>query len=214
MRSIALFCALIAPFGLTACDSEKEPIVEPSKSKGVGELKQASKNEMSKEQLQDARRQAGFKSNEEVMAEAAAKYKQEERAFVKGRLDEFRKLSKELRGRLAAVEKGAAKWAKAKDPDAAHAKWNEKYAKDNKKLMKSYRELTEKGSRGDEVATLLNNFITAWENLNGDLGGKITENEQFTPTMEALGKVLDELDAKLKEIEEDDTVEADVPDKD
>ena len=212
MRTLVLSTALLAPFALTACDSNKEPIVEPNKSKKPSELKQASnKQEMTPEELAEARKKAGFVSNEEVMAKAKAEYELEEKAFVKGRLDQYRTLVKDLRGALDGVEKGSAKWAKAKDPDAAYGKWNEGYKADNKELMKAYRELTEKESRGGEVQVKLGGFITDWENFNGDLGGKIAENEKFAPTLEEFRKALTALEADLDAIEKDESIEADAP---
>ncbi|MEM6293655.1 MAG: hypothetical protein AAGA54_20440 [Myxococcota bacterium] len=209
MRKIVLSAALIAPLTLPGCDSNKEPIVEPNKSKKPSELKQASKNEMSKEELEKARREAGFKSQDEQMAEAKAIYENMEKGFVKGRLESYRKMVKDLRDALTEVEKASAKWAKAKDPDAAFAKWNEGYKADNKEFMKAYRDLTEKESRGGNVQVLLGGYITAWEAFNGDLGGKIAENEKFAPTLEEMRKQLDALEKELDAIEKDETVEAD-----
>jgi chromosome segregation ATPase len=166
---------------------------------------------MTPEELAEARRKAGFVSNEEVLAKAKAEYELEEKAFVKGRLEQYRKMAKDLRDAVDSVEKGAAKWAKAKDPDAAFAKWNKGYAEDNKAFMKAYRELTEKESRGGEVQVKLGGFITSWEAFNGDLGGKIAENEKFGPTLEELRKALTALEADLDALEKDETIEADPP---
>lgn len=211
MRTLALFTALLAPLALTACDSEKEPIVEPNKGKKPSELKQATKAEMSPEELAEARKKAGFVSPEEQMAEAKALYEKDEKAFVKGRLDAYRKMLKDLRGALDSVEKGAAKWAKAKDSDKAFAKFNEGYSKDNKEFMKAYRELTQKESKGGEVQVKLGGFISAWENFNGDLGGKIADNEKFGPTLEDLRKSLTAIETELDAIEKDESIEAQLP---
>ncbi len=203
-----LVSTLFALFCSTGCDSG-EPAAEPQKSKSVSELKQAPKKEMSKEELEEARRKAGFKSREEQLEEAKAVYETMEKGFVKGRLEAYRGLAKDLRTAVDGVEKSAAKWAKAKDPDAAFGKWNEKYTADNKAFMTAYRELTEKESRGGNVQVTLGGLITQWENFNGDLGGKIAEAEGFGPTLEALRKGLDGLDKQLDEIEKDESIEAD-----
>lgn len=210
MRTLVLFSALIAPLTLAGCDSEKEPIVEPDKSKKPSELKQATKTEMSAEELAEARKKAGFADPDEQMAEAKKVYEKMEKEFVKGRLDDYRKMVKDLSGALDKVEKASAKWAKTKDPEAAYTKWNEGYSADNKEFMKAYRKLTEKESRGGQVQVLLGGVITGWENFNGDLSGKIAENEKFAPTLEELRKKITELSAELDAIEKDESLEADV----
>lgn len=207
MRTLVLSTALLAPFALTACDSNKEPIVEPNKSKKPSELKQAKKTEMTPEELAEARKKAGFVDPEEQMAAARKQLEHEDKLFVKGHLDEFRKITKDFRGALDSVEKGAPKWAKAKDSDAAFGKFNEGYKKDNKALMKAYRELTSNGANG--VGSIkLNAFITDFENFNGDLGGKISENEKFASSLEALRKALTDVDTAIDEIEKDESLEA------
>ena len=207
MRTLLLTTALLVPLAVTGCDSEKEPIVEPNKSKKPSELKQAKKTEMTPEELAEARKKAGFVDPEEQMAAARKQLEHEDKLFVKGHLDEFRKITKDFRGALDSVEKGAPKWAKAKDSDAAFGKFNEGYKKDNKALMKAYRELTSNGANG--VGSIkLNAFITDFENFNGDLGGKISENEKFASSLEALRKALTDVDTAIDEIEKDESLEA------
>jgi hypothetical protein len=211
MRTLALFFALLAPFVLTACDSEKEPIVEPNQGKKPSELKQAKKEEMSAEELAEARKKAGFVSPEEQMAEAKAIYEKEEKAFVKGRLESYRKMIKDLRDALDSVEKGSAKWAKAKDPDKAFTDFNEGYSADNEVFMKAYRELTEKESKGGDVQVKLGGFIYSWEDFNGDLSGDIAQNEKFVPTLEEFRKALTAIESDLDAIEKDEEIEAQPP---
>lgn len=207
MRTIVFATALVVPLVLTACDTGQAPVVDDSKqSKKPSELKQAKKTEMTPEELAEARKKAGFVDPEEQMAEARARLEKEDKAFVKGHKDEFRKLVKDLRTALDDVEAGAKKWAKAKDSDAAFNKFNEGYKADNKAFMKSYRELTSNGANG--VGTLkLGAFITDWENFNGDLGGKIAENENFATSLEALRKALTDVEGVIDEIEKDESIE-------
>lgn len=207
MRKTLLFTALLAPLCLAACDSAAEDTPEPSKK--PADLKQKPKSELSKEELAEARRKAGFKSQEEQMAEAKAVYEKMERGYVKARLEPYRDLAKQLSASIDGIEKNAKKWAAAKDPDAAFAKWNEGYKKGKKELMTEYRDLTEKESRGGDVQVILGEVITGWENLSGDLSGKVSEAEGFGPTLEALRKGLGNLETKLAEIESDESVEAD-----
>ena len=207
MRTL-LLVPLLASLALSACDTGQPPVVDESKqSKTPSELKQSKKEEMTPEELAEARKKAGFVDPEEQMAEARAKLEREDKGFVKGHAEDFRKIVADLRAGLDDVEKGAAKWAKAKDSDAAFAKFEEDYKKANKDLMKAYNDLTENGANG--VGTLqLNGFITDWENFNGDLGGKIAENENFATSLEAMRKALTDIEGRIDEIVKDESIEA------
>ena len=207
MRTLVFATALVAPLALAGCDTGQAPVVDESKqSKKPGELKQAKKAEMTPEELAEARKKAGFVDPEEQMAEARKKLEREDKMFVKGHLDDFRKITKDLGEALDSVEKGAPKWAKAKDSDAAFNKFNEGYKKDNKELMKAYREMTSNGANG--VGSIkLNGFITDFENFNGDLSGKISENEKFATSLEALRKALTDVNTAIDEIEKDESIE-------
>ena len=73
--------------------------------------------------------------------------------------------------------------------------------------MKAYNDLTENGANGVS-ALQLNGFVTDWENFNGDLGGKIAENENFATSLEALRKALTDIEGRIDEIVKDDAIEA------
>jgi hypothetical protein len=190
-----------------ACDSKEEPDLGLPETKSLSELKKSTKNEMSKEELEEARRKAGFKDQEELEAEARAAYEASEKSFVKGRVDRYRKLFETLRKKLDQVEKQAPKWASAKDPDAAFGKFQEKYKEETKAFLDEYDELTEKGSRGGDMQAELNKIISTWENLNGDLGPKISEADGFPTTLEAIRKGLDEIEKTIDEIDKDESIE-------
>lgn len=207
MRTLVFATALVAPLALTGCDTGQAPVVDESKqSKKPEELKQAKKSEMTPEELAEARKKAGFVDPDEQRAKAVEKLQREDKMFVKGHLDDFRKITKDLGAALNGVEKAAPKWAKAKDSDAAFNKFKESYKKDNKELMKAYREMTSNGANG--VASIkLNDFITDFENFNGDLSGKISENENFTKSLEALRQALTDVNTAIDEIEKDESIE-------
>ncbi len=207
MRTLVFAIALAAPLALAGCDTGQAPVVDESKqSKKPGELKQTKKDEMTPEELAEARKKAGFVDPEEQMAEARKKLEREDKMFVKGHLDDFRKITKDLGKALDSVEKGAPKWAKAKDSDAAFNKFNEGYEKDNKALMKEYREMTSDGANG--VGSIgLNGFISDFENFNGDLAGDIADNENFGESLEALRKALTDVNTAIDEIEKDESIE-------
>jgi hypothetical protein len=209
MRTTLVALALaVAPALLAGgCDSKEEPDLGLPQTKSLGDLKKSSRNEMSKEELEEARRKAGFKDDDELRAEAKAAYEASEKSFVKGRTDRYKALFAELRTRLDEVEKQAPKWAKAKDPDKAFGKWSEKYKEGVKTLLDEYDALTEKGSRGGDLQVDLAKVIADWENLNGDLGPKIADAEGFATTLETLRSGLDAIEKIVDDIDKDDTIE-------
>lgn len=208
MRTIVLSAAIVASFVLCACDTGQPKVADETKqSKKPSELKQAKKAEMSPEELAEARKQAGFVDQDEVMAEAREKLQREDKGFVKGHAKEFRKIVGDMQAALDSVEKGAPKWAKAKDSEAAFGKFNEGYKKTNQEVMKAYNELTSNGANG--VGSIeLNAFIAGWENFNGDLSGEISENENFSKSLEELRTALNDVNTKIDEIEKDESIEA------
>lgn len=208
--TFALLSFLCTP--LAGCDSsDEEPDLGLPKTKSLSELKQESKSEMSKEELEEARRQAGFKSPEEQRAEALAEYTKSEKEYVKGHLKEFRGLVQGLRKRLAMVEKAAKNWLRAKKPEAAFEKFKEKYKESIKEYDDSYDEVTKERSRGGDTLAELEKAVRSWQDLNNDLSPDIAEAEGFEATLTAIREQLDKVEAQLEEIAKDDTIEADTP---
>ncbi|HWB75475.1 MAG TPA: hypothetical protein VG755_10985 [Nannocystaceae bacterium] len=205
MRAITITLFLVA--SLAGCDTKpKEEDKAPSK-KGVFDLKQAPPTTASKEELEEARRKAGFKSNEEVMAEARAKDQKNGKIWIKERLKDYRKLVDDVKKEVDDIEKSASKWKDAKAFEA----WNEKYKKDVSKLMKGYDELTAKGTEGSDTQTMLAEAMRAWEDLRGDLGPEIATKEKeeaFKAALANIRKELDEFSKALDEIEKDDSLVA------
>lgn len=206
---LSLGCLLAFTLG---CDSgEKEPDLGIRKTKSLSELKQAEKSDMSKEELEAARRQAGFKSPEEQRAEALAVYVAREKGYIKGRLGEFRAFMKDLRAELDQLEAAAAKWAKAKKPEAAFEKWQEKYKERSKALLDRYDELTEEGARGGDTKAELDKAVREWESLNAELNPEIAKEEGFPAVLKAIREQLDKVGEEFSAIEKDATIEAETP---
>lgn len=207
----ALVTFLTVFHGAGCSSSEEAPDLGLPKTKNLSELKQASNNDMSKEELEEARRQAGFRSPEEQRAEALAEYVKSEKAFVKGRLKSFRKLTQDVRKRLSIIEKAAPTWRKAKKPDAAFAKFKDNTKDGDKALLDAYDELTEKGSRGGDTIAELDKGIRGWQELNQQLSPQVAEDEGFPAVLAAIREQLDAVDATFKDIENDESIEADPP---
>lgn len=211
MRAFVCALGLFFPLATVACDMERDFDIPPQKTNSVKKLKQTPKTNRTQEELLEARRKAGFKTNEEKRAEQIAKYEEMERAFVKGRIERYRKLLTNIGGSLDKVQKTASKWAKKKNPDVAFTKFNKRYKEDVRELVKTYRELSDKESRGGAVQISLRKVIIGWENLNNDLGPKIAEAGGFGTTLEGLRTQINGINKKLDEIENDDSIEPENP---
>lgn len=204
MRS--LVCATGLVFGLFACDSGQPKPEPPPKTKSLSELQQAAKTDMTPEELEEARRKAGFKDKDELAAENIAAMRKGEREYVKTRLDEHRKMLATARALVARVEKEAPLWAKAKDPAKAYEKFSEKYKKDTKTLDETYKGLMEGGGAQIDIQANLVGAFRSFEILNGDLGPEISAEENFSLAIAALRKELDEIEADLEAIEKDESL--------
>jgi len=203
MRSIIVSVAFLS-FAPLGCDSAPTEEKKADKGKTAFDLKQGAPKQ-SKEELDAARKKAGFKSNEEVMEEAKAKYENDSKVYIKERVKDYRKLLDDVRKKLDEIEKAAPKWA---DKPAAFESWNEKYKKDVSKLIKGYDELTAKGSEGGNTQSVLGTAIQAWEDLGRDLGPEISKQEAFATTLAGIRTQLDAVSKEIDAIEKDDTLVA------
>ena len=209
MRIASLCSVLALCHVLIGCDSGKEPDLGIPQTKSVSDLKQEKKSKLSPEELAEERRKAGFKTQEEQIEEAKQAYDQMEKGYVKGRLPAYRELVASLRKELDAVEKAAAGFAKAKDPQAAHTKFDEKYKDTKKKLIERYDELTEKGSRGGNFQVELDKAVRGWEGLVRELNAEVAADEGFPAAITEIRNQIEAVEAELGEIAKDDTIEAD-----
>lgn len=207
MRVALIGTGLALVFSLGGCD-QKEPDLGIPKTRDMTELKQSKDTKMSKEELEAARREAGFKSHEEQVAEAKEAYDKMEKGYVKGRVDQYREMLDALGKKLDAIEKAAAKWTKAKDAAGAFAKFEEKYKEEKKEFIDAYMELTEERSRGGNFQVEVDKAVTGWEELVGALGPDTTEEDVKSAT-EEIRKQITVVSEELDAIEKDESIEAD-----
>ena len=198
--------AIVAGLGLfgAACDSPKQD--EPAaSSKKPGELKQASDTKMTKEELEKARKEAGFKSFDEAAAENMAAMEKGNREYIKRRMDKYRDMLKQLRGFVDTIEAESAKWAEGKGD---FEKFKEKYEEDAKAFRTSYNELTGNGLEGGNTQAKIGKAMRGWENINNDLGPDIAKEGSFKTAIEDLRKDLDEVDKEIDAIDKDESLDA------
>lgn len=200
-----LIIAPIVTVGLlllgVACDQKQDPYAVPEKKKKV-DLHNID-NTMSKEDLVEARKDAGIKSPEEIAAENAAWYETECRKYVKQRLPDYRKLVEDMRVFLDAIEKQAPKW---KD-DKAFAKFNDKHKEAVAEFWKQYDVVTGKGGEGGNTQIPLAAAADGFEQLNIDIGPAVVENEAFPGAIKGIRDNLDKVVAALDDIEKDDSLD-------
>lgn len=202
-------CATGLVIGLAACDSGQPKNDEPPpKTKSLSELKQTTKVDMSPEELEEARRKAGFADKDELAEQNIAAMRKGEREFVKTRLAEHRAMLASVRGLIDRVEKEAPKWPKAKDPAKAVEKFAESYKKDVKAVDETYKKLMENATQIDVQAKLVGAF-RSFEILNGDIAPELAAEEGFATALADLRKELDEIDKELEAIEKDESLKVD-----
>ncbi|MCX4246299.1 hypothetical protein [Paraliomyxa miuraensis] len=213
--SAMVFLGLV--LGLSACDSGTPKIETPPPTKSLSDLKQSTKTDMTPEELEEARRKAGFKDKDELAEENIAVMKKGEREYVKAHLAEHRDLLKSVRGMVDKVEKEAPKWAKAKDAAKAFEKFSEKFKEETKAADESFKKLLEGGGAQIDIQAKLVGAMRNFELLSGDLGPEISAEESFTTAIADLRKELDGIDEELTAIEKDESlkvVEGDEPEGD
>jgi uncharacterized protein (DUF885 family) len=209
MRAANLCSLLVMCSLFVGCDTDKEADLGIPQTKSVHDLKQSKKSKLSDEELAEERRKAGFKSHEEQMAEAKETYEKMSKGYVKGRLPAYRDLLAALRKEMTAVEKAAASFGKAKDPEAAHAKFNEKYADTKKAFIERYNDLTEKGAQGGDLQIELEKAVRGWEGLVNGLNPEVAADEGFPAALAEIRKQIDAVEEELAAIEKDESIEAD-----
>ena len=192
--------ALSAALASKGCERRED--VAPPKTKSLGELKQAAA-EKSTEELEKARKEAGWKSDDEVLAEAKEKYERDSKIYIKARLADYRKLLDDIRKDVDALQNEAASWETAKDPQQAIASFATRAKKDKTAILGRYDEITSKGTEGGDTQVALANAVQAWEALLGessaDLARKATREARFADVRTKL----DEVSKTLDEIEKD-----------
>jgi uncharacterized protein (DUF2164 family) len=202
----SLVCATGLVLGLVGCD--QKPKEEPPKTKSLSELKQTPKTNMSPEELEEARRKAGFADKDELAAQNIEAMRKGEREYVKTRLAEHRAWLASVRGLVDKLEKEAPKWAKAKDPNKAFEKFAEGYKAEVKAANDAYKKLMESAT-GIDVQAKLSGAMDAFELVNNDLGPELSTAEGFAPAVADVRKRLDEIEQELEAIEKDESLKVD-----
>src|SRR5688572_27553267 len=203
MRQVIVATIVALAFG-TGCDAPKQE--EPAKATKA-ELKQATEKKMSDAELEAERRKAGFIPLEEQAADNMAAMEKGEREYVKRRVDKYKEMLKRIRELLDGVEKEAAKWAKAKDPQKAFEAFAKTYQEDMKEFLKGYNELTEGGVRGGNFQAKISAAIREWEGLNNSLAADSSGKDEFKAALKATRDGLDGVDKELEAIEKDATLD-------
>ncbi len=205
MLSTRFFVVGALALALSACGGEKKSIADQigPASKKPSEAKAAKKTTMSPEELAEARRKAGFVDPDEERAKVAKEMERGEREYVKTRLKEFRGLTKDFEDRIAELEKAAAKWAKAKDPQRPFDKFKSKFMKPARKLMKTQVKLSENNARGGKTNELLIMALRTWDDLLNDLGPDLASNERYPEIIKEVREQLAKTNEYLDGIEND-----------
>ncbi len=181
--------ALVLLVSFAACGGDRGSAIEKAmmapdgKAGAKKEEKKAPARPKAPEQTPEERRAAlkalGIKPKDEIAAENAAMFEKGAREYIKRRLPKYRKLLDDLEKELAAVEKAAAAWPKAKDPAAAHAKFRKTFDKRLAALQKRYDELTGRGTEGGNTQAILGKAFRTFERIAQVLDPKIGENPEF-----------------------------------
>lgn len=207
MRRSVFVISIVLGLTATACDAKKdEPLVPETKN--IGDLKQEVKDKRTPEELEKARREAGFLDPEEEAKANMAAMEKGEREFIKTRLDKYREMTKGLRAHLDSIDKEAKNWAKAKNAQKAFDKFVEGYKKDVKDFTTAYNEVSENGIRGGKLAASIGKTLRAWENVNNDLSPEISKAANFDKSLTDIRTALDAIEKELDAIEKDETLKA------
>lgn len=214
MSRYAMFAPVLSLLLLAGCDSggEKKSIADqigpPTKS--LNELKQEST--VSPEELEKRRKEMGFVNKadkEKAEAEQIAKEMEAgERAWIKTRLKDYRKLNEDTKKYLDDLEKEAGKWAAAKDPQKAFDKNGKSFQDRLKDLVKQIDKLSERSTKGGNTQAEYNKLFRPLDESMGGLGPEVSKDPAFTDLLKNSRTQLDTLDKALDDIEKDETIEA------
>lgn len=199
-----LFVSTVA-YACGGGEAEEQPKLEFKKSRSLADIAD-SQPKMTAEELAEARKKAGFKTDEEIAAENAAMFEKGAREYVKARLKDYRKLVKNLRGFLDDLEKQAPKWATSGKGQKAFDRFAGKYKKATKEFVDSYDDLTAKGTEGGNTQAVLSKAVRAWDDNLRDIGPELGSQAAFGELLTAIRADLDKVDEALTDIEKDDSL--------
>jgi len=208
MRSSLLVISTLFTLSTIACDAKTEEAAAPKKTKSINELSQSKKDTRTPEELEKARKEAGFVDPKEEAEANIAAMEKGEREFIKTRVAKYREMTKGLRGYIGEIEKEAKAWAKAKNGQKAFDKFSETYKEDVRDFKASYNELTENGIRGGALGVTTAKIVRSWENINNDLSPTIANEANFDKSITDLRAAIDALEKEFDLIEKDETLKA------
>jgi DNA repair exonuclease SbcCD ATPase subunit len=207
---LAVPCASLA---VAACDGgERKSIAEQigPATKNISELKQES--DVSEEELERRRKEAGFKTKAEIDAELAAENAREmeksEREWIKTRLKDYKALTADTRKLVDDIEKEAGKWAAAKDPDKAFEKANKGLQDRFKANLKQIDKLSERSTKGGNTQAEYNKLFRPLEEVVQSLGPGIASEPAFTEAIKNARAQLEVIEKALEDIDKDETLTA------
>jgi chromosome segregation ATPase len=213
MSRYAMFAPVLSLLLLAGCDSgEKKSIADqigpPTKS--LADLKQEST--VSKEEQERIRKEMGFVNKADKEKEEADKIAKEmeasERAWIKTRLKDYRKLNEDTKKYLDDLEKEAGKWAAAKDPDKAFDKNGKSFQDRMKELIKQIDKLSERSTKGGNTQAEYNKLFRPLDESIPNIGPQAASDPAFTELLKNSRTQLDVLVKALDDIEKDETIEA------
>ncbi|TPV97235.1 MAG: hypothetical protein B7733_00635 [Myxococcales bacterium FL481] len=191
---------------------EEKPKPKLKKSRSLADIA-AAQPKMTAEELAEARKKSGFKTDAEIAAENAAMFEKGAREYVKSRLKSYRKLVGDLRGFLDKLEKQAPKWATSGRGQKNFERFAAKYKKDTKAFVTRYDDLTAKGSEGGNTQALLGKAVRAWDDNLRDIGPELGSQSAFGELLASIRADLDKVDQALTDIEKDESLVAAKPGK-
>ena len=207
------FATVLSFLLLAGCDSgEKKSITEQigPPTKNLADLKQESK--VSKEEQEKIRKEMGFVNKADKEKEEAEKIAKEmeasERAWIKTRLKDYRKLNEDTKKFLDDLEKEAGKWAAAKDPQKAFDKSSKGFQDRMKELIKQIDKLSERSTKGGNTQAEYNKLFRPLDESIPNLGPQVASEPAFTDLLKNSRTELDTLNKALDDIEKDETIEA------
>jgi chromosome segregation ATPase len=214
MSKYAMFAPVLSLLLLAGCDSggEKKSIADqigpPTKS--LADLKQEST--VSKEEQERIRKEMGFVNKADKEKEEAEKIAKEmeasERAWIKTRLKDYRKLNEDTKKYLDDLEKEAGKWAAAKDPQKAFDKNGKSFQDRMRELVKQIDKLSERSTKGGNTQAEYNKLFRPLDESVPNIGAQAASDPAFTDLIKNSRTQLDTLNKALDDIEKDETVEA------
>jgi hypothetical protein len=209
-----MFAPVLSLLLLAGCDSggEKKSIADqigpPTKS--LADLKQEST--VSKEEQERIRKEMGFVNKADKEKEEAEKIAKEmeasERAWIKTRLKDYRKLNEDTKKYLDDLEKEAGKWAAAKDPQKAFDKNGKSFKDRERELIKQIDKLSEKSTKGGNTQAEYNKLFRPLDESIPNLGPEVSADPAFADLLKNSRTQLDALNKALDDIEKDETIEA------